>query len=586
MSLRLHRSLSLPLLFALFSIPAFSQIDLDESAHASGALCGSEIMGKLDRKVLLANTARTNPALYQRMTADRKQGAPSTQSLSASETWDFYVSNRVTQVFDQVSAVKVWEGRTARLWVDQLDMDDATVLAKIQATIPLLGRSLDTLTPASSRNAAQGIIANDEDVYGPEPSKFAADWDNKTNFLLTDIKDGFTGSGGYIAGYFSPYDQGEDFGSNMMNLLYIDSHEGLSGGTTALSGTIAHEFQHLIHYGINPTSEVFFNEGCSEVASILNGYRDRNSSLFLNNTNVSLMRWSYNDNTLVLSDYARAMTLLHYLYEQYGESILTKMVATRTTGINRITQTLAAIGNSDTWQDVLKGFAVANYLQTYAADTRYGYKLRLSSSTAKASRTFTGGVFPSDTSMSVQAYASSYLLFSKPKGSVKLRFASRTNKKFAVMAMLTRNGSTNVTELQLDTDYTFGDDGVYDKIVVAFVSLEPAAQSVSMTTGFTPSQVSGVDGTVSGASSLALLGNAPNPFAGSTSIRFSTLPGPVTLTLFGNDGSTIRTLIDGERYEAGEHTIPFSADGLPSGYYMLRLAQGTQLVTRPIVVAK
>jgi hypothetical protein len=543
-------------------------------------------MGQLDPNTLLANTARLSPALYNRMVARNYKNTDS-RILSSVDSWDFYVSNRVTGAYDNVVGVKVWEGKTARIFVDQSDLDDPQRAAVIQAAIPGLARGLDSLTPASSRNPEAGIVENDETVFGNAPTKFAADWENKTNFILCDIKDGFTGSGGYIAGFFAPNDQGTMTGSNRMNLLYIDSKEALSGGVAGILGTIAHEYQHLIHYGLYAGSEVFFNEGCSEVASILNGYKSRSNSVFLTNTNVSLMRWSYSDNTLVLADYARAMTFLHYTYEQYGESFVTKFAATKAKGTNRIAQALTGIGSSDTWQDLFKGFAVANYLQTYGADPRYGYKTRLSSSSAKVSNTFTGSKVPADTSLSVEAYASRYILFSKPQGTITLRFRSDVSKKFAVMAMLTRNGSTEVRELELNRDYVLGEDGIYDKIAIAFVSLESTSQAVAMNTVVTSSPALGVEDQTIAAAALSILATTPNPFAVSTSIRFATPErGRITLQVFASDGTMVSTLIDGEQFEAGQHTVPFNAEDLPNGYYVARLVQGGRSVTRAMILAK
>jgi hypothetical protein len=155
------------------------------------------------------------------------------------------------------------------------------------------------------------------------------------------------------------------------------------------------------------------------------------------------------------------------------------------------------------------------------------------------------------------------------------------------MAMLTRSGSTTVTELSLDTDYSLGDDGVYDKVVLAFVSLESGTQTVSITAERSAANTLSVDNRGSGGTSSGMLKNSPNPFSGSTSISFSTAaPGPVTLQIFDATGAIVRTLIDGERVEAGEHTVAFSADGLPNGYYTARLTEAGGTLTRAMVVVK
>src|SRR6185295_8608817 len=102
MALRLRRSLFLPVLFIALSLSAFSQIIDNEASHAEGGACGTMVMGQLDPNALLETTAREHPELYRRMMADSKREAPSTQAVSAADSWDFYVSNRVTGVYDAV----------------------------------------------------------------------------------------------------------------------------------------------------------------------------------------------------------------------------------------------------------------------------------------------------------------------------------------------------------------------------------------------------------------------------------------------------------------------------------------------------
>jgi hypothetical protein len=575
----LYRTLLLPLLLTVMTTMTYAGNDHDDDGGIhSDAPCGTTWMNSVDRQELLANTARLDPALYRMMIAGNKQQKPRTMNVSDDPTWIFYVTNRVTKKYDSVFGVLKWEGERARIWVDRLDTGNAAV----KSAILKLARGLDTATGATSRDPNKGIIQNDEDVFGPVPTKYAADWDNKTNFILTDIKDGYTG--GFVGGYFSSSDQLDQPGSNRMNLLYIDSHEGLQGGAsaiTALLGTLAHEFQHLIHYARNPQSETVFNEGCSEEASILLGYKDRTNPNYLANTNVDLFRWSYNDVNLLLADYERAMTLLHYLREQYGESFLTEFAKSKVAGINRINDALAKLGSSSNANEALKGFAVANYLQSYANDSRYGYTVKLGSS-AKAVRTYTGSTFPSDTTMVLAPYGSSYLVFNKPQGALKFSFTS--GRAFRVMAMLYSGSQVNIADLGPAQDYTLGEWGAFDKVVLAFVGLDNVQAQVAMKAEHI---TLGVDEKAGSIASLALLGSIPNPSAGSTVIRFTTdAAGPVTLKVYNVRGEVVRTLIDGERLSPGDHSVPFGTEDLTSGYYVTRLIQGEHSVSRPLIVTK
>ena len=48
----------------------------------------------------------------------------------------------------------------------------------------------------------------------------------------------------------------------------------------------------------------------------------------------------------------------------------------------------------------------------------------------------------------------------------------------------------------------------------------------------------------------------------------------------------LRTLIDGERYEAGAHSVGFDVSSLPNGAYILRVAQGKAIGSRVMMVMK
>jgi hypothetical protein len=131
-----------------------------------------------------------------------------------------------------------------------------------------LFRALDTSltqTNTTPRNANQGILKNDIDVFGQIPEEYSVE--NKTDFLMIDIPDPVANQN--VLGYFSPTDQTDGPSSNRMNLLYVDSREGLQRMQTLL-GIIAHEFQHLIHFGRHPRTggdefnrDVVLNEGMS-----------------------------------------------------------------------------------------------------------------------------------------------------------------------------------------------------------------------------------------------------------------------------------------------------------------------------------
>jgi hypothetical protein len=70
---------------------------------------------------------------------------------------------------------------------------------------------------------------------------------------------------------------------------------------------------------------------------------------------------------------------------------------------------------------------------------------------------------------------------------------------------------------------------------------------------------------------VAIVGNSPNPFRGSTTITYDLARAqPVRLSVWDISGTRVGVLVD-ETLPAGRHEYFFRADGLPSGVYFVRL---------------
>jgi hypothetical protein len=73
------------------------------------------------------------------------------------------------------------------------------------------------------------------------------------------------------------------------------------------------------------------------------------------------------------------------------------------------------------------------------------------------------------------------------------------------------------------------------------------------------------------ATAIAVHGNAPNPFSGTTTITFElTQSGPVTLKVYDVLGREVATLVD-EVLQASSYDATFDASGMPAGTYLYRL---------------
>lgn len=386
----------------------------------------------------------------------------------------FWVIGSGSSEFDRVRATLVFDGRLARIWVDNRDTGriDAAVLGE-------LARGLESATPAGSRNPAKGIIENEQEVFGATPSAFKVG--GKDDFLLFDIPN-TAGDELTLLGYFHTKDQysrKEVPSSNELNMLYIDSREGLKS-VRRLLATIAHEYQHLIHFGRNPDSERFYTEAMSELATVMTGFRLPNSE-YMAHTNSPLFRWSDMDATMSQVDYQRGMTLMRYLYEQYGERFIDEFVAEKGKGVARIENTLAAVGLEDehhAWDGVLTRFAIANYLQDEGTG-EYGYSDYSWVPRQMRPSVVDFGAVPAEyrpTRMRLEPYGTSYVQFDAPRSLVIDVDRADSHR---VVALSYETGSIRVSELEPGVRYELGDpSGGVERVVLAYVSLSDRQQLI------------------------------------------------------------------------------------------------------------
>lgn len=102
--------------------------------------------------------------------------------------------------------------------------------------------------------------------------------------------------------------------------------------------------------------------------------------------------------------------------------------------------------------------------------------------------------------------------------------------------------------------------------------------------GILGEEATGIEKNGSGCPGLSLAQNYPNPFAGSTSIGFQVnVAAHVSLTVYDMLGHEVATLVN-ENMTPGSYTVRFEASGLPAGAYYYRLNNGTETLTRPMII--
>jgi hypothetical protein len=299
-----------------------------------------------------------------------------------------------------------WAQDTGHNWytveaVKRADGTNCIIYADILATIPN-----ETITDIKTKydtdihDTIINAFGNFKDMEQP-----GDEGHDKVTLLLLDIKDGYTGSGGYVAGYFDSthmYNTATYPVSNVADMLFIDVNPGLDE-LPGLYSTIAHELQHLINFSrtvaINqPEKDLWINEGLSTAAEYIYNPGDTSRIEYFNGSNTpeggyygtipagnNFFVWDgfwervYGD---VLADYATAYLFFRWLgiHASSGTGIYKEIIDDPNGDYRAVTT--AAESKIDAqfsnWEKLLGTWMTANYYNSPdGPDKLYGYKDQL-----------------------------------------------------------------------------------------------------------------------------------------------------------------------------------------------------------------
>jgi hypothetical protein len=290
--------------------------------------------------------------------------------------------------------------------------DEAWTSGRVtQAVVDSVEKAFDLSTPA---DPSKGVYNKCVESFGNPPN---IDGDPRIIILILDIRDGYTGSGGFIGGYFFSFNQIPRSvpgyaTSNEAEIYFLDSYPldltGPSGLQTGMAIT-SHEFQHMIHFNYDVQELTFFNEMCSLVAEVICGYPVYNQAYYVQETNHYLLDWRSGDNNAVLKDYSRAARFGLYTHDQLGNGIFRYIVASTMTGIAGFDDGLTTSGaTARRFDDMFLDWLVANILDDTSVDPKYGY---IYSSLLKATGTTYNDPNVPTTGGSLDKLAASYISF-------------------------------------------------------------------------------------------------------------------------------------------------------------------------------
>lgn len=292
-----------------------------------------------------------------------------------------YSVNGLPQVDPLVKPLIHQSQDTSRLfWVSNLETTDhyqinATLL--LNSTNCLIYSNLTSITNTTLEDLNHTFELN---IYPKLTTFFGSPPDIDNNgqiiILIFDIIDGLSG-GQYIAGFFYPLNQhlNKDLHpsqrySNEAEILHIDK--------LALEfydfGTLAHEFQHLIHYGQDEDEDKWLDEGASMFSEYLTGYSiGIHESYFESNPDVSLTFWDYsNTEDLLLANYGASYFFYRFLAEKYGgATIIQNLVRDTSNGTSSVKQVLKITGYNVEFKELFRNWTIANVLPENTSEYSY-----------------------------------------------------------------------------------------------------------------------------------------------------------------------------------------------------------------------
>jgi len=278
-------------------------------------------------------------------------------------------------------------------------------------------------------------------IYPKETSSFGnppdVDNDPRIYILLLDILDNYDPLTNpvFVAGYFWP---SQETGYDRIEIIYIDVNPG------ADRYTLAHEFNHMIHYNYDSDEEIWVDEGLAVYAEYVVYKHHQWSYLdaFFSNPETSLTSWSQD-----LEHYGASYCFMLYISEKYGGTTTVQKILQDTAngqdGINN------HLPSGTTFENVFKTWSIANYLDDTTINTLYGYT-SIDMHASAQHKVFSGGRVSFSEYRAVGRYANEYTEITSDIKSFLLSFDGQWLTNYLIRVLKIKGTSIDIETLNLN----------------------------------------------------------------------------------------------------------------------------------------
>lgn len=268
---------------------------------------------------------------------------PETEDVS------FFAYDFVHDTSYTVSASKVSEGDHCHIYLQKGQ-------SVTQSAIDAVKNEFDSTVYPKVRTA-----------FGDEPNP-GVDGDSKVYILLLKVLDGYSSSSpSYIAGYFDSTNEYDTPPTNKKEMIFmnINPAPGIVAGDADFDDTLAHEFQHMIHWEQkthlkNLIDDTWLDEAMSTVAGTFCGYGPSWYSVWIyeQDPSNSLTLWRSK-----AEDYGIAYMWAQYFKDRYPDpsdgSIFKRIMDKNSTGITSVNDALSDAGYTKKFSDIFRDLSIA-----------------------------------------------------------------------------------------------------------------------------------------------------------------------------------------------------------------------------------
>ncbi len=320
-------------------------------------------------------------------------------------------------------------GDKQQFWISNSDTQEhKQVTAELKVLTDHVAMWVETGVRFNQRDLEASAKRFEEKTYPTNREFFGSEWtpgvDNDVRLHILHAR----GLGETVAGYYSSADEYSRLVneySNEREMFYISADSGnAKPNSDFYDGTLAHEFQHMIHWANDRNETSWVNEGMSELASYLNDFDPGGADYaYMMKPDTQLTTWADPSVDSATEHYGASYLFTAYFLDRFGEELTQAVVASPKNGVAGYNEALANAGRPERFDDIFADWVIANTLDAPQADPsgRFGYS-NIDLYDMAMSETYRS--YPASAEARVSQYGADYVKL-QGRGAININFAGQ-----------------------------------------------------------------------------------------------------------------------------------------------------------------